>query len=393
MGTRTYDDEWGLDAEDAAWRERAARFAQDVLAPVAREADRAGAFDRSMIERLGEAGLIGAPIAKEHGGGGASTLATCAMAEEIGAVDGSIRGFLAVQAGLVLGPLCAFGTEAQRAWIPGLLDGTQIGAFCLTEPEAGSDVGAMKTRIREDGEDVVIDGEKVWITNGGVADVLLVFGSVDPDARTKGLACYVVPADTPGLIRDPMPGRELGHRASNHAHLRFEGMRVPKSARLGGEREGFAVAMRGLAGGRLHVAAGAVGIHRACVDACTTFARERRQFGKRIGDFQQIGATLAEMAVSLRASRLLTHHAARQVDAGHDAPEAIAAAKLRATEAALEATTRAVQMHGSRGYSDTYPLERHYRDAMALTIYEGTSNVQRVILARLLLGKDTGSTK
>jgi alkylation response protein AidB-like acyl-CoA dehydrogenase len=269
-----------------------------------------------------------------------------------------------------------------------LIGGQAVGACALTEPEAGSDLGAMTTTIRADGDDVVIDGEKTWITNGGIADVLLVFGSVERGAKTRGLECYVVPADTPGLSRHPIEGEELGHRASDHARLVLDGVRVPKSARLGPERKGFDVAMHGLADGRLNVAAGAVGAHRACLEASLEFARSRRQFGRRIGDFQQVAATLADMDVELRASRLLVHQAARLKDRGLDNAHAVSAAKLYATEAALRAATNALQLHGSRGYTDAYPLERHYRDVIALTIYEGTSNIQRVILSRALLGRE-----
>lgn len=384
-----YDREYDLTEEAAAWRAKAAAFARDVLAPQAREADRAGRFAREVVEAMGSAGLIGAGLPTDAGGGGASMLAACAIAEEVGAVDGSARGFLAVQAGLVLAPIVHHAPEDLRAaWAARLTAGTAIGAFCLTEPEAGSDVGSMKTTIREDGDDVVIDGEKVWITNGGVADVLLVFGQTDPAMKTRGLECYLVTPDMAGLVRKPMEGNELGHRASDHAHLVFEGLRVPKRNRIGPAKGGMGVAMLGLEDGRLNVAAGAVGIHRACLEASIDFARSRRQFGKRIGDFQQVGATLAEMDVALRASRLLVHQAARLKDRGLPNDHAVSAAKLHATEAALEAATKAIQLHGSRGYTDELPLERHWRDVMALTIYEGTSNIQRVILARALLGRD-----
>ena len=383
--------EYDLPVDADAWRQTAATFAQDVLAPTVQAADRAKAMHPSIIPGLGQAGLIGAGLPKEVGGGGASTLAACAIAEEIGAVDGSARGFLAVQGGLVLAALTNHGSAAQREqWATRLFRGEAIGACALTEPEAGSDLGGMRTTIREDGDDVVIDGEKVWITNGGIADVLLVFGSVDRAAKTRGLECYLVPADTPGLTRLPVEGEELGHRASDHARLVFENLRVPKSARVGPARGGFQVAMTGLADGRLNVAAGAVGAHRACLQACLDFAGRRRQFGSRIGDFQQVGAVLADMDVELRAARLLVHQAARLKDRGLDNAHVVSAAKLFATEAALRAATNAVQLHGSRGYSDAYPVERHYRDLIALTIYEGTSNIQRVILARGLLGRDEG---
>ena len=380
----------GWNDADELWRCRAQRFAEEVLAPIARDADRAGALPDHVLPALGEAGLISAGLPSALGGGGATPLASCLIAEEIGAVDGSVRGFLAVQGGLVLAALLAHGSEAQRAaWAGPLMRGEAIGAFGLTESEAGSDVGAMKTRLHAEGDELVLDGEKIWITNGGIADVVLVFASEDPSARTRGLSCVALPADTPGFTRQPLPGHPLGHRASDHAQLRFEGVRLPATARVGAPMAGFGVAMHGLAAGRLHVAAGAVGIQRACFEAARSFARSRRQFGKRIGDFQQIGACLADMHTRLEASRLLVHRAARLQEAGADTTQAVAAAKLFATEAAVRTSTEAVQIHGSRGYTDLVPVERHHRDALALTIYEGTSHIQRVILARSLLGKDT----
>ena len=382
------DDELMLDAEDRAWRDRARQFARETVAPVARGLDRARTFSRDLVRQLGAAGLIGAGLPKPHGGG-ASHLARCLIAEELGAIDGSIRGFHAVQSGLVLAPLLRYGDDAQQArWLAPLIAGEAIGAFALTESEAGSDVGAIGTTVKIEGDDAVIDGEKIWITNGGVADVILVFAQAAPDKRTKGLACWLVPADTPGLTREPVDGEELGHRSSDHARLTFENVRVPLANRLGPEHGGFGVAMHGLASGRLNVAAGAVGALRACLEASIAHAQTRRQFGKRIGDFQQVGATLAEMSVDLRAARLLVHDAARQRSQGTSADEAVSAAKLFATEAALRGATQALQLHGNRGYTDALPIERHYRDLVALTIYEGTSNIQKVILARALLGRD-----
>ena len=279
-------------------------------------------------------------------------------------------------------------TPEQAAWVPRLLAGEAIGCYALTEPGAGSDVAAITTRVREEGEHAVLDGEKVWITNGGVADVALVFAQAEPGAGRKGLECWIVPTRTPGFQAAPLPGRELGHRASNHARLVLQGVRVPRANRLGPARGGHALAMAALEKGRLGVAAGAVGAHRACLEASVAFARARRQFGQRVGDFQQVGAELADMAVELDAARLLTHQAARRMDRGLPHADAVAKAKLYATEAALRAATKAVQLHGSRGYSDELPVERFYRDVIALTIYEGTSHIQRVILARSLLGRD-----
>lgn len=391
MGAAASDaaERYGLTPEQEDWRRRAAAFAEQQAAPRVRESDRAGRFDRDLVRALGRAGLIGVGVPREAGGAGAGALAAALVAEEIGRVDGSLRGFLAVQAGLVVTPLVRHGTPEQRArWLPGLLDGSAIGCYGLTEPEAGSDVASIRTRVRREGDEAVLTGEKIWITNGGVADVALVFAQSEPGSGRRGLECWIVPAGTPGLRAEPLPGRELGHRASNHARLVLADVRVPLDHRLGPARSGHDLAMRALEAGRLNVAAGAVGIHRACLEACTDFARQRRQFGQRVGDFQQVGADLADMAVELEAARLLVHQAARRMDAGLPHADAVAMAKLYATEAGLRAATKAVQLHGARGYSDELPVERCYRDVIALTIYEGTSHIQRVILARHLLGRD-----
>ncbi len=380
---------YGYSAEQEAWRAKAERFAREEAAPRVRASDREGRFDRELVRALGHAGLIGVGLGKAFGGAGAGALAAALVAEELGAVDGSLRGFLAVQAGLVLSPLAEHGTPAQKsAWAARLLSGEAIGCYALTEPGAGSDVAALTTRVRTEGEHAVLDGEKVWITNGGVADVALVFAQTEPGAGRHGLECWLVPTNTPGFEASHMPGRELGHRGSSHARLTLQGVRVPRANRLGPALGGHALAMAALERGRLNVAAGAVGAHRACLEAATDFARSRRQFGQRIGDFQQVGAELADMSVELEAARLLVQQAARLVDRGLPHAEAVARAKLYATEAALRAATKAVQLHGARGYSDELPLERHYRDVIALTIYEGTSHIQRLILARALLGKD-----
>ena len=384
-----YAARYGLTPAEEAWRVRAEAFARDHVAPVAREADRAAKFHLPLVRRLGEAGLLGAPLPLALGGGGAGALAAALIQEEMGRVDGSVRGFLAVHTGLVCQTIADYGTDAQqRAWLPRMSSGAAIGCFCLTEPDAGSDLAAMTTRAVASGDDVVLDGTKHWITNGGIADVALVFANANPATGRGGIEAYLVPTSTPGFNREKMPGNDLGHRASDHAKVTFRRMRIPGAARLGPPGSGFRVAMAGLDHGRLGVAAGAVGIQAGCLDAAVAFARTRRQFGARIGDHQQIGALLADLHTALEASRLLVHHAARLLDRGLAATAETSAAKLFATEAALRGATQCLRIHGARGYSDELPLERHYRDAIALTIYEGTSEIQRLILARALLGKD-----
>ena len=298
-----------------------------------------------------------------------------------------------MQTGLVASCIQQWGSEEQKQeWLAKLCRVEAIGCYCLTEEFAGSDVAAMASSALKDGNSWVLNGKKIWITNGNVADVALVFAQADPKKKHRGITGFLVPTSLPGFRRERMEAQELGHRGADHARVYFDDLRVPDSARLGAVGEGFKVAMSALDCGRIGVAAGAVGIHAACLNACVDFARRRRQFGKRLGDFQMIQKTLADMSMSLEAARLLTLKAAAEKDAGFAATRSVSSAKLYATEAAAEASHQAVLMHGGRGYNDDYPLERHYRDVVGLEIYEGSSNVQRLIIARDLLGKDEGQT-
>ncbi len=376
---------------EKAFQEKARRLADEALRPSARKADAQRTFDRSVVEALGRAGLLGGPIDPAYGGEGLGHRAQVLAHEELGAVDTSVRGFVAVQTGLVASCVQDWGTEEQKTtYLPGLCRAEIIGCYGLTEPGAGSDVASMSTRAVRDGDHWVIDGEKVWITNGNVADVCLLFAKTDPEAGARGLSCFLVPTATPGFQAEPMRDPELGHRGADHARLHLERLRVPDRARLGPEGGGFKVAMTALDHGRLGVAAGAVGLHRGCLEACLDFTRRRRQFGRRIGDFQMVQATLADMHATLEASRLLTWQAATLKDEAKPCTLAVSRAKLFATERATRAAHDAVMLHGGRGYNNAYPVERLYRDALGLEIYEGTSNIQRIIIARHLLGKDEG---
>jgi alkylation response protein AidB-like acyl-CoA dehydrogenase len=311
------------------------------------------------------------------------------VCEELGRADSSVRGLLTVHASLVSGCLEQWGTEEQKQrYLPRLTNGEWIGCYCLTEPEAGSDAANIQTTAMADGADYLLDGEKIWITNGNMARLAIVFATRDRAERHKGICAFLVETDTPGMRREEMSGVELGHRASDHAHITFENCRVPASTMLGEPGEGFKIAMSALDRGRLGVAAGAVGIGQACLDACVQWARERRQFGRRLGDFQMVQATIANMAADIAAARLLVYHAAWLVDAGRPATQAISSAKLFATEAAARAASEAVLLYGNRGYSSEYPVERYYRDIKGLQIYEGASNIQRIILARELIGRE-----
>ena len=379
-----------LTEEQERIQSRASAFAEQEVAPVAREADEKGEFPRHLVKRMGELGFLAGPIEPEYGGSGMDYVGYALLCEELGRVDSSVRGFLTVHTSLVSLCIRDWGTEEQkRHYLPRLATGEWIGCYALTEPNAGSDAASMETMAREEGDSYVLNGEKIWITNGTSAHVAIVFASRDRSARHKGICAFVVETDTPGFQRKPMAGKELGHRASEHAHITFKECRVPKSALLGAPGDGFKVAMSALDRGRLGVAAGAVGVAQACLDACVAFARERRQFGQRIADFQMIQATLADMATDVEAARLLVYRAAWVKDQGLPSTKATSIAKLFATEAAMKAASEAVLMHGNRGYSNEYPVERYYRDIKGLQIYEGTSHIQRVIIARELVGRDT----
>jgi alkylation response protein AidB-like acyl-CoA dehydrogenase len=367
---------------------RARQFAQTEVAPLARETDESGQFPLHLVKRMGELGFLAGTIAAQYRGSEMDYLSYTLISEELGQADSSVRGFLAVHGSLVTLCMNDWGTETQKmTYLPRLATGDIIGCYCLTEPNAGSDAASMETTARETDDGFVISGEKHWITNGGIADVALVFATIDRSLRHGGICAFIVATDTPGFEREAMPGKELGHRSSDHAYIRFKEMHVPKEALLGGMGDGFKVAMSALDHGRLGVAAGAVGIAQACLDASVAFARERRQFGQRIGDFQQIQATIADMTADIEAARLLVYKAAWLKEQGLPTTRHTSIAKLSATETAVRAASEAVLIHGGRGYSNQYPVERYYRDIKGLQIYEGTSHIQRIVIARDVIGR------
>jgi alkylation response protein AidB-like acyl-CoA dehydrogenase len=364
-------------------------FALEEVAPVAREADETGKFPHHLVRRMGELGFLAGPVKREYGGSGMDFMSYALLCEELGRVDSSVRGFLTVHASLVSLCIQEWGTEEQkRSILPRMATGELIGCYALTEPNVGSDAASMETTAQEEGDDYILNGEKIWITNGPSAHLAIVFATRDRAARHRGVCAFLVPTDTPGFQREPMPGKELGHRASEHAHITLSNCRVPKSALLGAPGEGFKVAMSALDRGRLGVASGAVGVAQACLDACVAFTTGRRQFGQRVADFQMIQATLADMAADLEAARLLVYRAAWLLDQRQPATKAGSIAKLFATEAAMRAADQAVLLHGNRGYSNEYPVERYFRDIKGMQIYEGTSHIQRLIIARELVGRD-----
>ncbi len=371
----------GRGSGDGELRARVRAAVERHVAPHAREADASRTFLRAPLEALAKEGLVGAPIPRDYGGAGMTNAQSVVIYEEVGRACAATRGFLAVQVGLVAQCILDWGTDAQKKkWLPRLCSLDAIGCYAVTEPEAGSDVAAIRTTAKGNR----ITGEKWWITNGTKADVAIVFARTGED-RHKGLTAFLVTKPDARRMED----LELGHRGADHAVLRFKD--TPGEP-LGGEGKGFEVAMSGLDHGRLGVAAGAVGIHASCLDESLAFARDRRQFGKRIGDFQLVQGDLADIACELEASRLLCEEAARRQDSKDPlARRFTSMAKLYCTEAASRAAGKAVVLLGARGYNNKRPVERHYRDIKGLEIYEGTSHIQRLIIGRDLVGPDAAA--
>jgi butyryl-CoA dehydrogenase len=326
-------------------------------------------------------------VPEEHGGAGMDTIAYCLVIEEISRVCASTGVILSVNNSLVCDPLLKFGDDDQkRRFLAPLAAGEKLGCFGLTEPGAGSDPSALRTTARRDGDDYVIDGNKVFITNGTDADVALVFATVDPSRKHKGISCFIVPADTPGYSHGAHEYK-LGVNASGTTELAFQGMRVPASQRLGAEGDGFKIAMATLDGGRVGISAQAVGIAQGAFEEALAYSREREQFGKPISSFQAIQHYLADMATELDAARLLTWKAAWAKENRRRYSLEAAQAKLFSSEMAQRVTNKALQIHGGYGYIREYNVERYFRDARITEIYEGTSEIQKLVIADWILDK------
>ncbi len=370
-----------------SFQQQVYEFAQKEVVPIAKEIDVTGKFPSDIVPKLGARGYLSQSLPKEYGGAAGGYMNAALVYEEIGRACSSIRGFIAVQLGLVSMCIHDWGTEEQKQrYLPRLAAGEIIGCYSLTEENAGSDVGNMESEAREDDDHYVLNGKKIWITNANVADVGIVFASVDRSKRHKGISAFLIDKETPGFNPKHMDVHSLGHRAMDHGFLFLEDCRVPKSQMLGGVGQGFAVAMGALDHGRLGVGAGCLGVAQACVDACVNFANSRHQFGQPIANFQMIQKTIADMAVETEAARLMVYRAAAQKDAGLKNTRETSMAKLYASEVAARAASNAVTLHGSYGYSNQNPVERYYRDIKGSEIYEGTSYIQRIIIARDVLG-------
>ena len=375
-----------LDDVQTLVRDTARRFAQEEVAPLAPEMDKAAAFRMDLVRKMGELGFMGVAIPEQYGGGGMDYRCYAIVVEELSAACASTGVVVSAHSSLCCDPIFRFGTEEQkRKYLVPLASGKMLGCLGLTEPQAGTDAGAVRTTAVLDGDEWVLNGTKIFITNGGPAGVAVVIASTDRSAKHRGLSAFIVPADAPGY-KVAKEEHKLGIRASSTAELVFDECRIPKENLLGKPGEGFKIAMATLDGGRIGIAAQAVGIARGAMEHAIAYSKERHQFGQPISSFQAIQWKLADMATEIDAARLLTWRAAWMKDQGlKNYSREAAMAKLFASDVAMKATREAVQVFGGYGYIDEYPVERFYRDAKITEIYEGTSEVQRLVIARALL--------
>ncbi|MEV4611265.1 acyl-CoA dehydrogenase family protein [Kitasatospora sp. NPDC049258] len=374
-----------LSEEQTAVRELAAAFTDREIAPYAAGWDRAESVDGAVVGKLAKLGFLGLTIPEEYGGSGGDHLSYCLVLEELGRGDSAVRGIVSVTLGLVAKSVNAFGTEEQkRHWLPRLTSGEALGCFALTEPGTGSDAANLTTRAVRDGADWLISGAKMFITNGTWAEVALVFARTGGPGH-QGITAFLVPTGLPGFERRPVHGK-LGLRGQATAELSFDAVRVPDSARLGAEGKGFGVAMAALAKGRMSVAAGCVGIAQACLDAAVGYAGQREQFGKPIASHQLVQELISDIAVDVDAARLLTWRVADHIERGLPFATESSVAKLYASEAAVRAANNALQVFGGYGFIDEYPVGKLLRDARVMTLYEGTSQIHKLLIGRALTG-------
>ncbi|MGG6433163.1 acyl-CoA dehydrogenase [Anoxybacillus sp. D401a] len=373
-----------LSEEHEMIRKMVRDFAKNEVAPTAAERDEEERFDRAIFNKMAELGLTGIPWPEEYGGIGSDYLAYVIAVEELSKVCASTGVTLSAHISLASWPIYKFGTEQQKqTYLRALATGEKLGAYGLSEPGAGSDVSSMKTRAVRDGDHYVLNGSKVWITNGGEAEIYIVFAVTDPEKKHRGISAFIVEKGTPGFSIGKKE-KKLGIRSSPTTELIFEDCRIPKENLLGQEGEGFKIAMMTLDGGRNGIAAQAVGIAQGALDAAVEYAKGRVQFGKPIAEQQGIAFKLADMATAIEAARLLTYQAAWLESNGLPYGKESAMAKLFAGDTAMKVTVEAVQIFGGYGYTKDYPVERFMRDAKITQIYEGTQEIQRIVISRML---------
>ncbi|WP_419882417.1 acyl-CoA dehydrogenase [Peribacillus sp. B-H-3] len=372
-----------LNEEQNMMRKMVRDFAKKEIEPFIEEME-AGVFPRSIVKRMGELGLMGIPIPEEYGGAGMDYMSYIIAIHEISKVSPTVGVILSVHTSVGTNPILYFGTDEQKKrFVPKLASGEYLGAFALTEPSAGSDAANLKTRaLKEDGH-YRLNGSKVFITNGGEADIYIIFASTSPSDKSRGISAFIVEKDTPGLIigKDE---HKMGLLGSRTVQLTFEDMRVPAGNMLGDEGDGYKIAMANLNAGRIGIATQALGIAEGAYEYAVQYAKERVQFGKPISYLQGVGFKLAEMATSVEAARLLVYHAAYLRSQGLPCGKEASMAKLFASRTAVEVTSEAVQVYGGYGYTKDYPVERYFRDAKITEIYEGTSEIQRIVISKHL---------
>lgn len=376
--------DFNLSIEQLEMRNLVRNFAREVIAPRAAEIDETDEFPRDIVRQMGDLGMLGLPIPEQYGGVGADFVAYMMAIEEISYASAALGVILAVHTSVGSFPILYFGTEAQKQrYLPELASGRIIGAFALTEADAGSDAVAIRTRAVRDGDFYILNGSKVFITNGGEAGVYCVFAVTNPGRGARGITTFLVDANTQGF-RVGKKEKKMGLHGSATCELHFDDARVPVKNRLGEEGQGFSIAMRLLDGGRVGIAAQGLGIARAALDAAYAYTRQRKQFGQELAQFQGVQFMLADMATKVEAARWLVYHAAQLRQEGADCTREASMAKLFATDTAMQVTTDAVQLFGGYGYIKDYPVERYMRDAKITQIYEGSNQIQRVVIARHL---------
>lgn len=369
--------------EQEMMRKMVRDFAASEIAPFIEKMEK-GEFPREILRKMGELGLMGIPVPEKYGGAEMDFTSYIIAINEISRVSATVGVILSVHTSVGTNPILYFGTEEQKQkYLPKLAAGEYLGAFCLTEPSAGSDAGSLKTRAEKDGDHYVLNGSKVFITNGGEADIYIVFATTNHKLGTKGIVAFIVEKNTPGLVigKDE---QKMGLRGSRTVQLTFDNMRVTVENMLGKEHEGFKIAMANLDVGRIGIATQALGIAEAALEAATNYAKERKQFGKPIAAQQGIAFKLADMATSVEAARLLVYRAADLRTKGLKCGLEASMAKLFASRTAVEVATEAIQVFGGYGYTEDYPVERYFRDAKITEIYEGTSEIQRIVISKNL---------